>query len=49
MRDILIHNYSGVDLEIVWNVTQTALPALKANIEAIIDEEPGLRVPPVLE
>ena len=29
MRDKLIHEYSGVDLEIVWGVVKTELPPLK--------------------
>ncbi len=29
MRDKLIHEYSGVDLEIVWGVVNTELPPLK--------------------
>jgi uncharacterized protein with HEPN domain len=29
MRDILIHEYFGVDLELTWNVVKHELPALK--------------------
>ena len=29
MRDRLIHNYFGVDLELVWDVVQTRIPALR--------------------
>jgi len=29
MRDKLIHEYSGVDVEIVWGVIKTELPPLK--------------------
>ena len=29
MRDKLIHEYSGVDVEIVWGVVKTELPPLK--------------------
>jgi len=29
MRDKLIHEYSGVDVEIVWGVVKTELPSLK--------------------
>ena len=36
MRDRLIHDYFGVDLAIVWEVVRSDLPALKANIEAIL-------------
>jgi uncharacterized protein with HEPN domain len=33
MRDKLIHEYSGVDLEIVWGVVKTELPPVKPLIE----------------
>ncbi len=36
MRDKLIHEYSGVDLEIVWAVVKTELPPLKPYIEQIL-------------
>lgn len=29
LRDVLIHNYFGVDNEIVWNVVEKELPTLK--------------------
>ena len=33
LRDVLIHNYFGVDLPRVWRVTQTDLPPLKLRAE----------------
>ena len=36
MRDILIHDYMGVDLSAVWEVTQKELPGLRERIENII-------------
>lgn len=36
MRDVLIHDYMGVDLSAVWEVTQHDLPQLKQKIEAIL-------------
>jgi uncharacterized protein with HEPN domain len=36
MRDKLIHEYSGVDLEIVWGVIKTELPPVKPFIEQIL-------------
>lgn len=33
MRDKLIHQYSGVDLEIVWGVIKTELPPLQPLFE----------------
>ena len=38
MRDQLIHNYMGVDLQLVWEVTQQNLPELKAHVQAILCE-----------
>ena len=29
MRDVLIHDYMGVDLKTVWKVTEERLPELK--------------------
>ena len=36
LRDILIHDYFGVDLEIVWNVMENKVPQLKIAIEDIL-------------
>jgi uncharacterized protein with HEPN domain len=35
MRDRLIHDYFGVDLDLVWDVLQTKLPALRRHVQAI--------------
>lgn len=35
MRDILIHEYFGVDLKLTWEVIQKELPPLKKSIEII--------------
>ena len=37
-RDVLIHDYMGVDLDEVWAVVDRDLPDLKASIEAILKE-----------
>lgn len=34
-RDVLIHDYMGVDLKTVWRVTQDRLPELKPLIDAL--------------
>jgi uncharacterized protein with HEPN domain len=39
LRDILIHNYMGVDLPAVWEITQKNLPDLKKQIQAILAQE----------
>ncbi len=41
MRDVLIHNYMGVDLEAVWQVTQDELPNLRQAIEELLDKQAG--------
>lgn len=38
LRDVLIHNYMGVDLTVVWDITQQTLPELKRTVEAILEE-----------
>jgi len=35
MRDILIHEYFGVDLELTWKVATDDIPKLKKNIAVI--------------
>tara|TARA_R110002096_G_scaffold238581_1_gene430106 strand:- start:27256 stop:27603 length:348 start_codon:yes stop_codon:yes gene_type:complete len=39
MRDILIHNYEGVDYSVVWDVVINKIPALRENVAAIIETE----------
>ena len=38
MRDVLTHDYMGVDLSMVWEVAQRDLPELKRKIEVILRE-----------
>lgn len=38
LRDVLIHEYFGVDLRTVWGVVEKELPRLKPQIEDIIKE-----------
>ena len=37
MRDKLIHHYFGVDLNVVWETAVNDLPALKPQIQHILD------------
>ncbi len=39
LRDVLIHNYMGVDLAAVWEITQSQLPVLKARVQSILQEQ----------
>lgn len=36
MRDRLIHDYFGVDLDIVWRVMQSNIPALHQEVQRIL-------------
>lgn len=36
LRNVLIHEYFGVDLEIVWRVVQRRLPTLKRSVEQLL-------------
>ena len=35
-RDILIHEYFGIDLEIIWDVLNNKIPTLKKSIKEIL-------------
>lgn len=39
MRDILIHKYFGVDLDLTWEVVERDLPRLKRQLLDIIKQE----------
>jgi uncharacterized protein with HEPN domain len=39
MRDRLIHDYFGVDYELVWDVVQNKIPSLRNAIEEILRKE----------
>jgi uncharacterized protein with HEPN domain len=42
MRDILIHDYIGVDLDEVWNVASSRIPELQAVLDQFLaGEDPG--------
>ena len=38
LRDVLIHEYFGVDAEIIWDVVENKIPVLKSQIEKILKE-----------
>lgn len=38
LRDVLIHDYMGVDLTAVWEVTRKDLPVLKRHVQDILGE-----------
>ena len=39
MRDILIHEYFGVDLDLVWSAVKKDLPGLKQKISKILEKK----------
>jgi uncharacterized protein with HEPN domain len=39
LRDILIHDYFGVDTEVLWDIVQNKIPALNKEIRKIIDKK----------
>lgn len=38
MRDMLIHQYFGVDWQIVWDVLENKIPQLNKDVKRLIDE-----------
>jgi uncharacterized protein with HEPN domain len=43
MRDRLIHNYFGVDYDIVWDVIVNKIPDLDAEIRRILQQDDSVR------
>ncbi len=43
MRDRLIHDYFGVDHEIVWDVVENKIPDLRQDIQEILEQEDAIR------
>lgn len=39
MRDVLIHDYFGIDYDVVWNVVNEEIPKLHSHLKWIIDSE----------
>jgi len=39
LRDVLIHNYMGVDIEAVWTIVEVSIPPLKTTVEALLLSE----------
>jgi len=37
MRNVLVHDYFGIDLDEVWNVVERELPGLRATLQGLID------------
>jgi len=41
LRDILIHEYFGVDLDILWDIIKNKIPTLKKDMKKILELEKG--------
>ncbi|MCP3981460.1 MAG: DUF86 domain-containing protein [bacterium] len=37
-RDVLSHDYMGIDLTIVWNVVESHLPELRESMKAVLSK-----------
>lgn len=44
-RDILIHRYEAVDLDMVWAVIEADLPALRSGVQALATDAPPRPTP----
>ena len=38
LRDILVHDYFGIDMDIVWDVVQNKLPVFAEQVQRILDK-----------
>ena len=38
LRDVLIHDYMGVDIDEIWNIVEKELPTLKKKVGEMIEE-----------
>lgn len=38
LRDVLVHDYFGIDYVIVWDIIKRHIPKLKEDIEVMLDE-----------
>jgi uncharacterized protein with HEPN domain len=45
MRDKLVHDYFGVDLDLVWDVVVSELPNARTRITALLEEMEGKSQP----
>lgn len=38
LRDILIHEYFGLDSEIVWDIVKNKVPTLNQTVQAMLNQ-----------
>jgi len=39
MRNIIVHDYFGIDLDVVWSVIEKDLPELERNVKKLLEEK----------
>ena len=39
LRDILIHEYFGIDLEIIWDIIKNKLPTFEKEVRQLLSEK----------
>ena len=37
LRDILIHQYFGIDVEIIWDIVKSKLPSLEESVRRMLE------------
>jgi uncharacterized protein with HEPN domain len=37
-RNVLVHDYLGVDLDMIWNIVERELPGLKVTVERMLTD-----------
>lgn len=37
LRDILVHEYFGIDVEIIWDIVQNKLPPLERSVRSLLE------------
>ena len=47
LRNRIAHDYDGIDDEIIWDAARENVPALKRQIEALLEQAPPLDQQPV--
>jgi uncharacterized protein with HEPN domain len=43
LRNVLAHQYLGVDINLVWRIVERDLPSLKGAVERVLSDMQGLR------
>lgn len=38
-RNVVVHDYLGIDLEIIWDILEMDIPVLKKSVKTMLDNE----------